>query len=376
MKGIQDFNYHTHTERCRHAEKGYSDEDYVKEAFETGITFLAFTDHIPFMNTKDPKTNVRMSYEEIDEYLQSIINLKEKYQSEINIETGFEFEYFSGELDHILRMKSMVDKMILGQHFVLDSQGNIKYFTSKEELTDEEVIQYICLIYKALQTGIPDIIAHPDLFLKYRKEFGKKEEFFTRQLCEIIQRYKVPVEINLNEIYREYLKAKIDKTVANDTELPYNLTLYIGINKDVDTVVQKAVELGVKRIVPFISQHGNIDSVNPDRLNTIVLESSKQCGRATLATVEDVVYFADIGRSNETIYAFYEFERNNRVKDAPIASGDIGVVIGCEGGFSEEEYILMKQKGFHVLTLGKRILRVSTAVVSALTLINERMGEV
>lgn len=180
----------------------------------------------------------------------------------------------------------------------------------------------------------------------------------------------------VEEIAKEYLKAKIDKTVANDTELPYNLTLYIGINKDLDTVVQKAVELGVKRIVPFISQHGNIDSVNPDRLNTIVLESSKQCGRATLATVEDVVYFADIGRSNETVYAFYEFERNNRVKDAPIASGDIGVVIGCEGGFSEEEYILMKQKGFHVLTLGKRILRVSTAVVSALTLINERMGEV
>ena len=218
MKGIQDFNYHTHTERCKHAEKGYSDEEYVKETFETGIKFLAFTDHIPFMNTKDSKTNVRMSYEEIDEYLQSIINLKEKYQGKINIETGFEFEYFSGELDHILRMKSMVDKMILGQHFVLDSQGNIKYFTSKEELTDEEVIQYICLIYKALQTGIPDIIAHPDLFLKYRKGFGKKEEFFTRQLCEIIQRYKVPVEINLNEIYREYLKAKNQLPNATEQE--------------------------------------------------------------------------------------------------------------------------------------------------------------
>ena len=169
MKNIQDFNYHTHTERCKHAEKGYNDEEYVKEAFETGIKFLAFTDHIPFMNTKDTKSNVRMDYDEIDEYLQSIINLKDKYQGEINIETGFEFEYFPNEIEHIMKMKSMVDKMILGQHFVFDSQGNIKYFTSKQEATDKDAIQYICLINKALQAGIPDIIAHPDLFFKYRK---------------------------------------------------------------------------------------------------------------------------------------------------------------------------------------------------------------
>ena len=216
MKNIQDFNYHTHTERCKHAEKGYNDEEYVKEAFETGIKFLAFTDHIPFMNTKDTKSNVRMDYDEIDEYLQSIINLKDKYQGEINIETGFEFEYFPNEIEHIMKMKSMVDKMILGQHFVFDSQGNIKYFTSKQEATDKDAIQYICLINKALQAGIPDIIAHPDLFFKYRKEFGKKEEFFTRQLCKIIQKYTVPVEINLNEIYREYVKAQ--KQIPDGTE--------------------------------------------------------------------------------------------------------------------------------------------------------------
>lgn len=216
MKSIQNFNYHTHTERCGHAEKGYSDEEYVKEAFETGIKFLAFTDHIPFMNTKDPKTNVRMSYDEIDEYLQSIIKLKDKYKGNIKIETGFEFEYLPNEIEHITRIKSMVDKMVLGQHFVLDSQGEIKYFSSKQDLTDREMIQYVCLINKALEAGIPDIVAHPDLFLKYRKKFGKKEEFITRQLCTIFQKYRVPVEINLNEIYREYIKAK--KQIPDATE--------------------------------------------------------------------------------------------------------------------------------------------------------------
>ena len=181
----------------------------------------------------------------------------------------------------------------------------------------------------------------------------------------------------VTEINKEFLKAKIDKIVSNDTEIDYFITLYIGINKDIDTVVQKAIELGVKRIVPFTSQHGNITSVNYERLNTIVSESSKQCGRATLATVENVIPFSEIGNDpDEEIVSFYEFERKNRFTDVNITKDKIGVVIGCEGGFSEEEYKLMLEKDFHVLTLGKRILRVSTAVVSALTLLNERLGEI
>lgn len=207
MKDIQNFNYHTHTERCGHAEKGYDDDEYVKEAFQTGIKFLAFTDHIPFQNTKDVKENIRMSYYEIDEYIKSIRELKDKYKGKINIETGFEFEYIPEELEHILKMKGMVDKMILGQHFVLDTDGKIKYFSLKQGITDREMLQYVCMIGKALKYGIPDIIAHPDLFLKFREKFGEKEEFITRQLCILAEKYQVPMEINLNEIYREYIKA-------------------------------------------------------------------------------------------------------------------------------------------------------------------------
>ena len=218
MGYIQNFNYHTHTERCGHAEKDYGDEEYVKEAFERGIKFFAFTDHIPFMRAKDTKVNVRMSYDEIDEYLQSIVKLKDKYKGIMNIETGFEFEYIPEELEHILKIKNVVDKMVLGQHFVFDDQGKIKYFSSKQDMTDKEMIQYVCLISKALECRLPDIIAHPDLFLKYRKKFGEKEEFITREICKLAQKYQVPMEINLNEVYREYVKAKEELTEGTEIE--------------------------------------------------------------------------------------------------------------------------------------------------------------
>ena len=86
-------------------------------------------------------------------------------------------------------------------------------YTSYEEMTDKEMIQYVSLIGKALEKGLPDIIAHPDLFLKYRREFGEKEEFITRQICELAQKYQVPMEINLNEIYREYVKEAFERGI-------------------------------------------------------------------------------------------------------------------------------------------------------------------
>ena len=179
----------------------------------------------------------------------------------------------------------------------------------------------------------------------------------------------------VEEIGKDLLIAKVDEKVYNETELNHNVTLYIGANKDLDTVMQKAVELGVSRIIPFTSQHSNVNKINRDRLETIVMESSKQCGRSKLASIGDPVPFSEIDTDDKQVFSFYEFERKNKVSDVSLTNKDIAVVIGSEGGFSVEEYREMQNKGWHVLTLGKRILRVSTAVVSALTLVNERAGE-
>ncbi len=247
MENIQNFNYHTHTERCGHAEKNYGDEEYVKEACQVGIKFLAFTDHIPFQNTKDIKENIRMPYSQVDEYIQSIRKLKNKYKGKINIETGFEFEYMPKELDNILKLKSKVDKMILGQHFIFDREGRIKYFSIKQGgLTDKEMIQYVCLISKSLENGLPDIIAHPDLFLKFRKEFGKKEEFITRQLCNLAEKYGVPMEINLNEVYKEYVKVTSQIPNANEEEKIRNTIMNIKYpNKNFWQILSEYKEIKV-----------------------------------------------------------------------------------------------------------------------------------
>jgi 16S rRNA (uracil1498-N3)-methyltransferase len=179
----------------------------------------------------------------------------------------------------------------------------------------------------------------------------------------------------VTDIRDDCLTAKIDRVERNETESDFFLTLFIGNNKDLDTVVQKAVELGVGRIVPFTSQHCNENAINLQRLEKIVTESSKQCGRSRLAVVSELVSFDEAlkeAKKMQTL-AFYEFERGHKVKDSGLVKGDVSVIIGCEGGFSLEEIDKIKDSGIETYTLGKRVLRVATAVVSACTLINEKM---
>ncbi|NLL56600.1 MAG: 16S rRNA (uracil(1498)-N(3))-methyltransferase [Clostridiales bacterium] len=182
----------------------------------------------------------------------------------------------------------------------------------------------------------------------------------------------------ITEINKDNLVAKVEKKEINIAESVKNITLYAGINKDIDVTVQKAVELGVTRIVPFTSQHGNIAKVNYDRLIKIILESSKQCGRSKLASLGKVVTFEQAidDAKDSNIMLFYEHERQKMVLDTDIDNDkDIAIFIGSEGGFAKQEIDFAIKNNAKILTLGKRILRVSTAVVAGITLCMTLIGE-
>ena len=198
---MQKFNYHSHTYRCKHAELDMSDEEYVKEYIEMGFKKVAFTDHCPQKNRIDKREHMRMEYDERNEYLDSIRSLKEKYSNEIEIETGYEVEYLPGEEKNLKELKKETDKLILGQHFVYDDNENLTII-GEDKSTDEELIRYAEYIIEAMKQGIPDIIAHPDLFMKVEEKFEETEIKVTRMICEAAEKYNVPLEININDIFK------------------------------------------------------------------------------------------------------------------------------------------------------------------------------
>lgn len=200
---MQKFNYHQHTYRCGHADLNYTDEEYVLEYIKMGFKKIAFTDHCPQKSGIDKRTNMRMKYDERNEYLESIKKLREKYSDKIEIETGYEVEYLPGEEENLIELKNETDKLVLGQHFVYDDKGKLKIIGQPDSLNDDELLTYAEYIEKAMKLGIPDIIAHPDLYMLKKKEFGKREEEVAHLICKAAEKYNIPLEINLNKIFRK-----------------------------------------------------------------------------------------------------------------------------------------------------------------------------
>ena len=115
--------------------------------------------------------------------------------------SGYEVEFLPGEEENLKELKSEVDKIVLGQHFIYDDDKTLKIFKRKSHFSDKELLRYAEYIEKAMELGIPDIVAHPDLFLRGRNFFGEIEKEVVNRICKASQKYNIPLEINLNNIF-------------------------------------------------------------------------------------------------------------------------------------------------------------------------------
>jgi 16S rRNA (uracil1498-N3)-methyltransferase len=216
-----------------------------------------------------------------------------------------------------------------------------------------------------------------------------KGEEFTH--CVKVTRHKVGFSIivctgdgwdcyaKIESIEKNSLTARVFRREQNKTEVDGELILFQGVCKELDFIVQKAVELGAGRIVPFYSTNTSVTGIKLDRLQKIVLEAAKQCGRARLPQVTEPVRFEkaiELCRCVENQILCYENCRSGHIKDAVQKNTkSLALIIGSEGGFTEQEIAYAKEKNIRVVTLGKRILRAETAAISAMTLGLAAIGE-
>ena len=169
----------------------------------------------------------------------------------------------------------------------------------------------------------------------------------------------------------------------NTTEPFLDLCVFCALLKGDKTefAVQKLTELGVKRIQPFVSEYTVQRSEKKDRLVKAAHEAAKQCGRAVIPEIGDVVSFDEItdmlGDFDKTVFAYEAaYSGGTRMKDAICGSErSVALVVGPEGGFSKNEAQTLVRKGYSPVTLGKRILRAETASVAAAAVILYMCGE-
>jgi 16S rRNA (uracil1498-N3)-methyltransferase len=159
------------------------------------------------------------------------------------------------------------------------------------------------------------------------------------------------------------------KAIMPKEENKREITLCISLIKkdNLEWVIEKATELGVSKIVPVISERSEKKGFNIERARKIAVEASEQCGRGDVPVLESSKHLVD---------SIEEFGKNAIVFDPSGSHFDsllltanynlLSIFIGPEGGWSEKELEIFKQKGAKIYSLGKLILRAETAAVAGL----------
>ncbi|WP_333652773.1 16S rRNA (uracil(1498)-N(3))-methyltransferase [Dissulfurispira sp.] len=203
-------------------------------------------------------------------------------------------------------------------------------------------------------------------------------------------------EAGVAEIAKKHVFINILREMALYTESALNLILCQGILKGekMDLVIQKATELGVKEIIPLITERCIVKETRKvKRWQKIAEEAAEQCGRTVIPTVHEPIQFNEFleGQDNEKkgVMEYWSNEKMNglifweeggiSLKEAvlkispspihPFTDSPIHLFVGPEGGFTVEEVKLPEEHGLIRTTLGKRVLRAETAAIVSVALV-------
>ena len=252
QREFQNFNYHTHTNRCGHAGVS-SDREYVEYAKANGIKRLGFSDHVPVTELEYQDESQRMHISDVDEYVASIRQLQQD-NPDMEIICGFEAEFDPMKKQFLGELRKRVDYMILGQHFVPKGMQMVQ-----QKNNSNYPIEYANMVCKAMESGIFDIVAHPDIFMQFRDsmETESARELFmrnaviaSRMICEKAKEIGIPLEINFGGINKN--------AVMQDGQISYPYSEFWKI----------AAETGVSVLY-------GVDAHTPEQFSSMVRDKQK-----------------------------------------------------------------------------------------------------
>ncbi len=199
-----------------------------------------------------------------------------------------------------------------------------------------------------------------------RLKRGSNVNFFNKEgewISEIIFLEKDRVEVKFLKRVKESLRSsKIELAICLVKKNP------------METILQKATELGVTKIIPIISERTEVKELNHERANKIVIEATEQSNQLIPPEVSKIIKLKDfinnLNGSNKLLFA--DVNCKKKLKKEDIHADDLKtILIGPEGDFSPAERKMILEKNNTIsFTLSRNILRTETATISALSVIN------
>ena len=174
---------------------------------------------------------------------------------------------------------------------------------------------------------------------------------------------------------------EVQEPILKNNELKSDVTLFFALAKSdkMELVIQKATELGAKKIVLFQGMRSVVKFTKDDfnrklpRFESIAKEAAEQCHREQIPEISFLNSINDVQNEMCELNLFaYELDAGRTNELSKLLTQDyksISVIIGPEGGFDEKEAIKLQELGFKNISLGKRILRCETAAIYTLSVI-------
>lgn len=188
-------NYHTHTTRCHHASG--TEREYVEAAIANGIQVLGFSDHTPYPYPEEGYVHhMRMRMHELEDYVNTVLALREEYRNDIDIHLGLEVEYYPAFFQALLQETKNypIEYFLLAQHNL--GNGEITEPFTYSTLTDDpgRLKRYCDQLIEGMDTGCFTYLAHPDL-ISFTGDNALYEKEMSR-LCRHAKALGLPLEIN------------------------------------------------------------------------------------------------------------------------------------------------------------------------------------
>ena len=188
----------------------------------------------------------------------------------------------------------------------------------------------------------------------------------------------------LCNVSKKSADANITERIENNTESPLNIHLGQGISRGdrMDFTLQKSVELGVNTITPLFTERCGV-KLNAERLEKkrqqwqkIVVSACEQSGRASVPIVAEPMHLEEwLAQETSALKINLHPKAQHSIMNLPIENTRVRLLVGPEGGLSDEEIAKANQHDFHDVLLGPRVLRTETAALTAITALQCRYGD-
>lgn len=187
----------------------------------------------------------------------------------------------------------------------------------------------------------------------------------------------------ITEVHKKSVIVQVGDFTADNRESPLQLELAIGVSRGerMDWVLQKATELGVTKITPLMTERievklgGERADKKVDHWQQILVSTCEQCQRNLLPVLNEPMKLEDWLAQCDAQLKFVLHHRDSKGLPQEQKPTSVALLIGPEGGLSEEEIELARAQGFAPLTLGPRVLRTETAPLAAISLAQYLWGD-